>query len=61
MAKESDFNTEFASKFPQLYNWLKSNDIEGFKSLIPVIDFPEDIPIYITWTKVALRILNHLK
>ena len=61
MAKESDFNKDFAAKFPDLYKCLKDNDIEGFKNLIPIIDFPDDIPIYISWPKVALRILNHLK
>ena len=60
-ASHEDFHNDFAEKFNDFYRWLSENDIEAFKTLIPVIHFPEDKPVYITWMKVAQRILNHLK
>lgn len=60
-ANWDDLDEDFGQKFPELYEWLKTGDIEGFKSHIKMIDFPSDKTVYITWSKVAQRILNHLK
>jgi hypothetical protein len=60
-ANWDDLDDDFALKFPELHEWLKTGDIEGFKRHIKMIDFPSDKTVYITWVKVAQRILNHLK
>jgi len=58
---QEEFDETFATNFPDFYEWLKNEDSEGFKALLPTIHLPENAPVYDTWIKLAQRILRKLK